>query len=148
MSFIWHFHIIIINNCCVWLIKYHILILLMHAAFMTCPLPLTLACPTTCCAHQETLRYVKQSHDHTSRMLHQTQPTRSFSETKRECYRTNSWVWVISEPCGLSHMQLMPHRATNIMQPDCDKVLHKIHCTKLLSKNLSFAQTHRQWHAI
>jgi len=94
------------------------------------------------------LCYVKQSHDHTSRILHKTLATRSFSETKRECYRTNSWVSVISVPCGLSHMQLMSHHATNRMQFDCDTILHKTHCTKLLSKTLSLAWTHRQWNAI
>ena len=44
-----------------------------------------------------------------------TQVTRSFCERKRECCRNNSWIWVISIPCGLARMQLMLYLATNIM---------------------------------
>ena len=44
-----------------------------------------------------------------------TQATRRFCERKRECCQNNSWIWVLSIPCGLARMQLMLYLATNIM---------------------------------
>ena len=58
-----------------------------------------------------------------------TQATRSFCERKRECCQNNSWVWVISIPCDLAHMQLMLYLASNMMPLIVTNITHNLSFT-------------------
>jgi len=75
----------------------------------------TLACPPTRRAYQ---RHYAKWCNHMIMLpacYTNTQTTRSFCERKIECCQNNTWVWVISIPCGLARMQLMQYLATNLM---------------------------------